>query len=234
MIANIDNLDTAISSLLLTATLANQSIWIHVQKHPQLFSSGGLFYLQMKRDIGLIDGKHCRLPMLAGKVFRYNAEHDRLELCLEPHGHFPVEPGIEEKVLGSQSNSNTFNTMLSDDSNPVTHSDKDSEMPGSSGVFVSKSQQILSSHIPFHGQGYSLRGTSDKVDSSASDSHYDSLDSDEVWHRYKSRRLLEHVRKLKCWLKPKLLSQFFCFVICRKSCVIRLRGSKSKWKQKRL
>jgi deubiquitinating protein VCIP135 len=31
-------------------------------------------------------------------VFRYNANEDRLELCLEPYGHFPVEPRIEEKV----------------------------------------------------------------------------------------------------------------------------------------
>lgn len=31
-------------------------------------------------------------------MFRYNAQEDRLELCLEPYGHFPVEPNIEQKV----------------------------------------------------------------------------------------------------------------------------------------
>lgn len=32
------------------------------------------------------------------QVFRYSAKEDRLELCLEPYGHFPVEPSIEQKV----------------------------------------------------------------------------------------------------------------------------------------
>lgn len=32
------------------------------------------------------------------KVFRYNGSEDRLELCLEPYGHFAIEPHIEQKV----------------------------------------------------------------------------------------------------------------------------------------
>ena len=35
------------------------------------------------------------------KVFRYSSAEDRLELCLEPYGHFPVEPNIEQKVKDS-------------------------------------------------------------------------------------------------------------------------------------
>jgi len=31
-------------------------------------------------------------------VFRYTAHGDRLELCMEPYGHYPVEPHIEQKV----------------------------------------------------------------------------------------------------------------------------------------
>ena len=35
---------------------------------PHLFSVGGLFYEQVKRDLGLTDAKHCRLPVLPNKV----------------------------------------------------------------------------------------------------------------------------------------------------------------------
>ena len=35
---------------------------------PHLFSVGGLFYKQMERDLGLVEGKHCQLPVLPGKV----------------------------------------------------------------------------------------------------------------------------------------------------------------------
>ena len=39
-----------------------------VQTMPHLFSVGGLFYDQVKRDLGLVDGKHCTVPKLPGKV----------------------------------------------------------------------------------------------------------------------------------------------------------------------
>lgn len=72
-----------------------------VQGIPHLFSVGGLLYNQVQRDLGLTEGKHCQLPCLPGKVFRYSAKEDRLELCLEPYGHFPIEPNIEQKVIDS-------------------------------------------------------------------------------------------------------------------------------------
>ncbi|XP_052065392.1 deubiquitinating protein VCPIP1-like [Mytilus californianus] len=93
-----DSLDSSIASLAIMSTVTGRDLWTYVQTMPHLFSVGGLFYKQMERDLGLVDGKHCQLPALPGKVFRYNAHDDRLELCLEPHGHFQVEPRIEEKV----------------------------------------------------------------------------------------------------------------------------------------
>lgn len=39
----------------------------------------------------------CQLMDMV-QVFRYNDVEDRLELCLEPHGHFPVQPEIEKLV----------------------------------------------------------------------------------------------------------------------------------------
>jgi deubiquitinating protein VCIP135 len=50
------------------ATLKGRDLWTHVQTMPHLFSVGGLFYKQVERDLGLVDGKHCTLPTLPGKV----------------------------------------------------------------------------------------------------------------------------------------------------------------------
>ncbi|XP_033752592.1 deubiquitinating protein VCIP135-like [Pecten maximus] len=93
-----DTLDASIASLAIMATIAGKDLWTQVQSMPHLFSVGGLFYKQVERDLGLVDGKHCQLPSLQGKVFRYNAKEGRLELCMEPYGHFPVEPGIDRKM----------------------------------------------------------------------------------------------------------------------------------------
>lgn len=45
-----------------------------------------------------MDGKHCTLPHLTGKTFVYNAAEERLELCVDTAGHFPVGPEVEELV----------------------------------------------------------------------------------------------------------------------------------------
>ena len=50
------------------ATLTGRDLWSYVQGMPHLFSVGGLFYEQVKRDLGLIEGKHCQLPSIPGKV----------------------------------------------------------------------------------------------------------------------------------------------------------------------
>ncbi|BFZ16195.1 hypothetical protein BsWGS_19234 [Bradybaena similaris] len=91
-----DNLDHSLSALVLTAALDNKDIWSYVQLRPHLFSVNGLFYKQVERDVGLKHGKHCHLPMLPHKVFVYNQHDDRLELCLEPYGHFPIENNVEK------------------------------------------------------------------------------------------------------------------------------------------
>ncbi|CAG5118485.1 unnamed protein product, partial [Candidula unifasciata] len=91
-----DNLDHSLSALALTAALDNKDLWTYVQQRPHLFSVNGLFYKQVERDMGLIHGKHCQLPMLSHKLFAYNQHDDRLELCLEPYGHFPIESNVEK------------------------------------------------------------------------------------------------------------------------------------------
>ncbi|CAL1543504.1 unnamed protein product, partial [Lymnaea stagnalis] len=95
-----DNLDHSLSALALTAALDNKDLWLYVQLRPHLFSVNGLFYKQVERDVGLEHGKHCQLPLLPHKVFVYNRLDDRLELCLEPYGHFPIEINVERNASG--------------------------------------------------------------------------------------------------------------------------------------
>ncbi|GFO30372.1 deubiquitinating protein vcip135-like [Plakobranchus ocellatus] len=90
-----DSLDHSLSALALTAALENRDLWTHVQRLPHLFSVNGAFYRQVERDIGLEHGRHYQVPLLPQKVFVYNSHADRLELCLEPYGHFPVEMNVE-------------------------------------------------------------------------------------------------------------------------------------------
>ncbi|KAL0599307.1 Myb-related protein A [Plecturocebus cupreus] len=47
---------------------------------------------------GMADGKHCTFPHLPGKTFVYNASEDRLELCVDAAGHFPIGPDVEDLV----------------------------------------------------------------------------------------------------------------------------------------
>ena len=54
------------------------------------------------------------------QLFRFNAHDDRLELCLEPCGHFAIEPGIEARV----NNTSLIDVMLNRKHLP----------PGASGV----------------------------------------------------------------------------------------------------
>ena len=61
----------SIQSLSLMAAIMGKDVWTYVQTMPHLFSVGGLFYNQVKRDLGLVDQKHCTLPVLPGKVRTY-------------------------------------------------------------------------------------------------------------------------------------------------------------------
>ncbi|XP_060561991.1 deubiquitinating protein VCPIP1-like isoform X2 [Ruditapes philippinarum] len=134
-----DNIDTSIASLGILSAVQGKDLWTYVQGMPHLFSVGGLLYNQVKRDLGLVDGKHCQLQALPGKVFRYNANEDRLELCLEPYGHFPVEPRIEEKVKAAG----------------MEGSKEDTEVKfGASGAIHHGTERPA-----FLGQGHSLKST---------------------------------------------------------------------------
>lgn len=63
-----DSLDVSVASLQLMSTLTGKDLWSYCQSMPHLFSVGGLFYRQVERDLGLADGKHCKLPSFPGKV----------------------------------------------------------------------------------------------------------------------------------------------------------------------
>ncbi|KAI3374137.1 hypothetical protein L3Q82_006001 [Scortum barcoo] len=93
-----DSIDLEMSSLCLLATLMGEDVWSYAKKLPHLFQQGGVFYNIVKKDMGLMDGKHCTLPHLTGKTFVYNAAEERLELCVDAAGHFPVGPEVEELV----------------------------------------------------------------------------------------------------------------------------------------
>ena len=57
-----------IASLELTATLHGKDLWTLAQTMPHLFSVGGCFYEQVKRDLALVDGKHYSIHSFPGKV----------------------------------------------------------------------------------------------------------------------------------------------------------------------
>ncbi|KAK3102693.1 hypothetical protein FSP39_013188 [Pinctada imbricata] len=150
-----DSIDAAIASMAIVATLKGRDLWTHVQTMPHLFSVGGLFYKQVERDLGLVDGKHCQLPSLPGRVFRYSQAEDRLELCLEPYGHFPVEPNVENRAK-----------------EPSLHSmDTEDSFSSFSGALGRQKPK----HTAFSGQGHSLAasvGTDDRMPQDISPSHH--------------------------------------------------------------
>lgn len=96
------SLDSGLRALLSHLKSSDRSVWAYAQENAWLFCRGGLFYAQMQRDVGLVDGRHCQLPLIPEKVFTYNAEHDRLELCFEPHGHFAISRDVEAKIATGQ------------------------------------------------------------------------------------------------------------------------------------
>ncbi|XP_058483141.1 deubiquitinating protein VCPIP1 [Solea solea] len=93
-----DSIDLEMSSLCLLATLMGEDVWSYAKKLPHLFQQGGVFFNIVKKDMGLMDGKHCTLPHLTGKTFVFNAAEQRLELCVDAAGHFAVGPDVEELV----------------------------------------------------------------------------------------------------------------------------------------
>ena len=92
--------------------------------------------------------------MILFQTFRYNQAEDRLELCLEPHGHYQVAPGIERQVTGAsllpQSPSSTVPTPSPAVTQAMSY--------GSSGVVVNRSMNYQQA---FSGHGHSLGGTTE-------------------------------------------------------------------------
>lgn len=93
-----DDLEIQLTSQTLIANLKKITFWEHVRTQPSLFEKGGLFYKIVERDLGMKDGHHCMLPGLKEHRFCYSKSYDRLELCLEPLGHFPISPDVDNLV----------------------------------------------------------------------------------------------------------------------------------------
>lgn len=59
--------DVALDAVSKMATITGKaSVWDYAITHPELFLAGGAFYQQFSRDIGLIHGRHCMLPLMPG------------------------------------------------------------------------------------------------------------------------------------------------------------------------
>ncbi|XP_046542328.1 uncharacterized protein LOC124252714 [Haliotis rubra] len=93
-----DPVDFGVSCVELIGQLSGEKLWDYVIMHPWYFDADGPFYNQMKRDVGLEHEKHCILPSFPDKIFVYNGKSDSLELCVDPHGHFPINPGIADTL----------------------------------------------------------------------------------------------------------------------------------------
>ncbi|KAI5092945.1 deubiquitinating protein VCIP135 [Silurus meridionalis] len=146
-----DGVDLEMSSLCLLATLMGEDVWSYAKKLPHLFQQGGVFYNIVKKDMGLLDGKHCTLPHLTGKTFVFNAAEQRLELCVDAAGHFPVGPNVEEIIQETLSQLCSEASLHNRDGSPA-HGLK----LGSGGVVRKKEQAVTA----FQGKGHSLGSTS--------------------------------------------------------------------------
>lgn len=101
--------------------------------------------------LGLMDGKHCTLPHLTGKTFVFNAAEDRLELCVDAAGHFPVSPNVEEIIQEALSQLCSESPSRNREGSPA-HGLK----LGSGGVVRKKEQTVTA----FQGKGHSLGSSS--------------------------------------------------------------------------
>ncbi|KAG8133660.1 hypothetical protein E2320_011437 [Naja naja] len=101
--------------------------------------------------MGLADGEHCTFPHLPGKTFVYNATEDRLELCVDAAGHFPVGSDVEDMVKEALNQVRAEASSRSREASPSHGLLK----LGSGGVVKKKSEQ-LHNVTAFQGKGHSL------------------------------------------------------------------------------
>lgn len=146
-----EQIDKEMYSLCLLATLMGEDVWSYAKGLPHLFQQGGVFYNIMKKNMGVADGKHCTFPHLPGKTFVYNAAEDRLELCVDAAGHFPIGADIEDVVKEALNQVRAEAASKSRETSPSHGLMK----LGSGGVVKKKSEQ---SHnvTAFQGKGHSL------------------------------------------------------------------------------
>ncbi|KAE8598926.1 hypothetical protein XENTR_v10016992 [Xenopus tropicalis] len=146
-----EQIDKEMYSLCLLATLMGEDVWSYAKGLPHLFQQGGVFYNIMKKNMGMADGKHCTFPHLPGKTFVYNAAEDRLELCVDAAGHFPIGPEVEDLVKEALNQLRSEAASKSRESSPSHGLIK----LGSSGVIKKKSEQ-QHNVTAFQGKGHSL------------------------------------------------------------------------------
>ena len=77
---------------------AQVDLWTLAQHQPQMFQKGGDYYQQVLRQYGdqLKDHTHFQFKEFPNKSFAYNAQKERLELCLGVQ-HIPVGPLTPEQ-----------------------------------------------------------------------------------------------------------------------------------------
>ncbi|XP_077979065.1 deubiquitinating protein VCPIP1-like [Glandiceps talaboti] len=159
-------LDLQISSMALMATITGSDLWNYVQNMPQLFVRNGLFYRQVERDLGLADNKHFTLPTLPNKTFRYSAATDSLELCLEPLGHFPVGPGVDDPANLSKLASEKIAGAGAGATGGVATQDSEQDSmygrlaAGASGVIKPGMSRDRTTRLAFTGQAHTLSESS--------------------------------------------------------------------------
>nr|XP_060631395.1 deubiquitinating protein VCPIP1 [Anolis sagrei ordinatus] len=146
-----EQIDKEMYSLCLLATFMGEDVWSYAKGLPHLFQQGGVFYNIMKKTMGLADGNHCTFPYLPGKTFVYNAAEDRLELCVDAAGHFPVGSDVEDLVKEALSQVRAEASSRSREGSPSHGVLK----LGSGGVVKKKSEQ-LHNVTAFQGKGHSL------------------------------------------------------------------------------
>ncbi|KAM5157662.1 deubiquitinating protein VCPIP1 [Mantella aurantiaca] len=146
-----DQIDKEMYSLCLLATLMGEDVWSYAKGLPHLFQQGGVFYNIMKKNMGVVDGKHCTFPYLPNKTFVYNAAEDRLELCVDAAGHFPIGPEVEDLVKEAMNQVRSEAASRSRESSPSHGLMK----LGSGGVVKKKSEQHHNV-TAFQGKGHSL------------------------------------------------------------------------------
>ncbi|KAG8441977.1 hypothetical protein GDO86_010959 [Hymenochirus boettgeri] len=154
-----EQIDKEMYSLCLLATLMGEDVWSYAKGLPHLFQQGGVFYNIMKKNTGVVDGKHCTFPHLPGKTFVYNAAEDRLELCVDAAGHFPIGPEVEDLVKEALNQVRSEASSKSRESSPSHAVIK----LGSSGVVKKKSEQHHNV-TAFQGKGHSLGTASTSPD----------------------------------------------------------------------